>query len=208
MGRPDTPTDRASVEALDIIKALQGARTIDGDTSSLSLNREVIFFAIKGFERLLSERDAAVKRADETRDELIIQSQRLRVTQKDLAALRSRLEAEPSEAEKAIEGITDDYMTSETHHPGYVLIPAAKFEQLRAVSIKAPARRDQAEPSDVFARLLVAAKLLYENSKGCAQNHYGNDLAEQGMPGWLSDTWRDIERADAALRAAQQARKS
>jgi len=31
-------------------------------------------------------------------------------------------------------GITDDYMTSEQHHPGYVLIPAAKFEQLCAVS--------------------------------------------------------------------------
>lgn len=28
-------------------------------------------------------------------------------------------------------GIDEDYMTSEAHHPGYVLIPTAKFEQLR-----------------------------------------------------------------------------
>jgi PHD/YefM family antitoxin component YafN of YafNO toxin-antitoxin module len=32
---------------------------------------------------------------------------------------------------EAVSGIADDYMTSETHHPGYVLIPVAKFEQLR-----------------------------------------------------------------------------
>ncbi|WP_294277638.1 hypothetical protein [uncultured Sphingomonas sp.] len=34
----------------------------------------------------------------------------------------------------AIRGIADDYMTSETHHPGYVLIPSQKFEQLAAVA--------------------------------------------------------------------------
>lgn len=34
----------------------------------------------------------------------------------------------------AVEGVADDYMTSEAHHPGYVLIPTAKFEQLRAAS--------------------------------------------------------------------------
>ena len=32
---------------------------------------------------------------------------------------------------EALRGIGDDYMTSAQHHPGYVLIPAAKFEQLR-----------------------------------------------------------------------------
>lgn len=32
----------------------------------------------------------------------------------------------------ACEGIADDYMTSEHHHPGYVLIPTAKFEEIRA----------------------------------------------------------------------------
>jgi hypothetical protein len=31
----------------------------------------------------------------------------------------------------AVIGIDDDFMTSETHHPGYVLIPTAKFEAIR-----------------------------------------------------------------------------
>ena len=33
---------------------------------------------------------------------------------------------------RAAAGIDDDYMTSEAHHPGYVLIPTAKFEAIRA----------------------------------------------------------------------------
>jgi len=38
--------------------------------------------------------------------------------------------AAQDELRKAVEGIDDDYMTSEAHHPGYVLIPTAKFEQI------------------------------------------------------------------------------
>jgi hypothetical protein len=37
-------------------------------------------------------------------------------------------------ATEALSGIADDYMTSEHHHPGYVLIPTAKFEELCALS--------------------------------------------------------------------------
>jgi hypothetical protein len=33
---------------------------------------------------------------------------------------------------KACDSIADDYMTSEDHHPGYVLIPTAKFEAIRS----------------------------------------------------------------------------
>jgi hypothetical protein len=33
----------------------------------------------------------------------------------------------------ACDGIADDYMTSEKHHPGYVLIPAARFEAITAI---------------------------------------------------------------------------
>lgn len=33
---------------------------------------------------------------------------------------------------KALAGFDDDYMTSENHHPGYVLIPTAKFDEIRA----------------------------------------------------------------------------
>lgn len=40
------------------------------------------------------------------------------------------------ELEGAVSGIADDYMTSEAHHPGYVLIPTAKFEQLREAALK------------------------------------------------------------------------
>jgi hypothetical protein len=38
----------------------------------------------------------------------------------------------PSSLRAAVEGIDDDFMTSENHHPGYVLIPTAKFEAIRA----------------------------------------------------------------------------
>lgn len=43
----------------------------------------------------------------------------------------------------AIAGIEDDFMTSERHHPGYVLIPTEKFEALRAA---ASAGIQKAEP--------------------------------------------------------------
>jgi hypothetical protein len=38
----------------------------------------------------------------------------------------------PSALVEAITGISDDYMTSENHHPGYVLIPTLRFEKLCA----------------------------------------------------------------------------
>jgi chromosome segregation ATPase len=40
-------------------------------------------------------------------------------------------------AAAALSGVADDYMTSEQHHPGYVLIPTAKFEQLRRAALTA-----------------------------------------------------------------------
>ncbi len=43
---------------------------------------------------------------------------------------------------KAVEGIGDDYMTSEKHHPGYVLIPTFKFEQI----VKAAERAKEIVP--------------------------------------------------------------
>ncbi len=36
---------------------------------------------------------------------------------------------------EAVAGIADDYMTSEHHHPGYVLIPTDKFETLRTAAL-------------------------------------------------------------------------
>lgn len=52
---------------------------------------------------------------------------------------RHRLAAEAAALEKgdalreACEGIGDDYMTSDKHHPGYVLIPAEKFDAILSV---------------------------------------------------------------------------
>lgn len=39
--------------------------------------------------------------------------------------------AEVARLREALDGFSDDYMTSEAHHPGYVLIPTAKFEAIR-----------------------------------------------------------------------------
>jgi len=39
-----------------------------------------------------------------------------------------------AELEGTISGIDDDYMTSEKHHPGYVLIPTEKFEKIRSIT--------------------------------------------------------------------------
>ncbi len=39
--------------------------------------------------------------------------------------------ARVNELDAALSDIDADYMTSEQHHPGYVLIPTAKFEDLR-----------------------------------------------------------------------------
>ncbi|ARS27646.1 hypothetical protein [Sphingomonas sp. KC8] len=36
---------------------------------------------------------------------------------------------------EALEGFADDYITSENHHPGYVLIPTAKFERICAALV-------------------------------------------------------------------------
>ena len=52
---------------------------------------------------------------------------------------------------------------------------------------------------DPIRRLLVAAKLLYANSEGCAVNHYSDDFAIHGLPGWLTDCAADIQAAEAAL---------
>lgn len=49
------------------------------------------------------------------------------------------LEAAAAGLREACEGIDRDYMTSDEHHPGYVLIPTAKFDAIRAALLeKAP----------------------------------------------------------------------
>ncbi len=50
-----------------------------------------------------------------------------------------------------------------------------------------------------IARLSRAARMLQQNSEGCAINHYGDDFALFGKPGWLADTEADIAAVDALL---------
>ena len=49
------------------------------------------------------------------------------------AAMR-RVDPSIAELTEALAGLTNDYMTSENHHPGYVLIPTAKFELLAKIA--------------------------------------------------------------------------
>lgn len=43
----------------------------------------------------------------------------------------------------AVQGIDADYMTSENHHPGYVLIPTAKFEEIRSALVAAVSKASE-----------------------------------------------------------------
>lgn len=53
--------------------------------------------------------------------------------QKRSATLIARHEA----LVEALKGFDDDFLTSDTHHPGYVLIPTEVFERVRtAISIE------------------------------------------------------------------------
>jgi len=50
---------------------------------------------------------------------------------------------------QAIVGITEDYVTSENHHPGYVLIPTERFDRLKraeAIIVAHPAAPQKDAP--------------------------------------------------------------
>jgi hypothetical protein len=56
------------------------------------------------------------------------------------------------------------------------------------------------------ARLREAANILrteavlhFNNSVGCATNHYGEDFEAHGLPSWIKDSANRIERATTAL---------
>lgn len=52
---------------------------------------------------------------------------------------------------------------------------------------------------DAWNKLLLAAKILYQNAEGCAANHHARDFKAFGLPGWLADCKRGIENAEASL---------
>lgn len=51
-----------------------------------------------------------------------------------------------------------------------------------------------------------SAVTLYRNAEGCAVNHYGDDYAIHGLPGYLTDAAADTEAARAAIARAKAAR--
>jgi len=52
---------------------------------------------------------------------------------------------------------------------------------------------------EALRKLCLTARILLQNAEGCAVNHHGIDHEIHGMPGWLADCAKDIERAEAAL---------
>lgn len=59
------------------------------------------------------------------------------------------------------------------------------------------------EAVEAMRRLVLSAKVLLQNAEGCAANHYGDDFALYGEPGWIADCRRDIESAERALSAIE-----
>lgn len=49
-------------------------------------------------------------------------------------------------------------------------------------------------------RFATSAALLLANAEGCAVNHYGEDHALHGTPGWLSDCAADVARLRSLLK--------
>lgn len=89
-----------------------------------------------------------------------------------------------------IRGISDDYMTSEAHHPGYVLIPTAKFEKLRLAEEALPC--DDRETR--FAND-AAAKALYDTWS-----------YRDGWVPWVergNSQMQDVARTNVAILAAK-----
>jgi hypothetical protein len=53
---------------------------------------------------------------------------------------------------------------------------------------------------DALRSLRMTARVLLQNSEGCAVNHYGEDYYLHVEPGWLKDCRKSIEAAESELR--------
>lgn len=58
---------------------------------------------------------------------------------------------------------------------------------------------EEARLREALQDLRTWAAVLHQNAVGCATNHYGEDFALHGEPGWLRDAGASIDRAHAAL---------
>lgn len=88
-------------------------------------------------------------------------------------------------------------MILELEERGYIRrIPA----RARAIEvIRRPGAPSVEVAIGVLRELRLTARVLLQNSEGCAVNHYGGDHELFGMPGWLRDSEAVIEKAEAFL---------
>lgn len=56
-----------------------------------------------------------------------------------------------------------------------------------------------------LASLISTAEMLHEQCDGCAINHYGDDYAIQGIPGYIAAAKTDIDAAKAVVARAKTA---
>lgn len=79
--------------------------------------------------------------------------------------------------------------------PDRVNITPEHNEALHGALLASSAAVDAVPAGEVerLARIRTSMALLQQNSEGCAQNHYGDDAAVHGMPGWLIDTKADLD---------------
>lgn len=78
-------------------------------------------------------------------------------------------------------------------------------ERLRAV-IAAPDQASEEEKNEAIVamradlvRLRLTARLLFQNSVGCAEQHHGLDVQENGLPGWLRDFKADLDDIESRI---------
>lgn len=98
----------------------------------------------------------------------------------------------------AIQAMLDDHMTSETHHPGYVLVPTAAFEKVRAVSlgVRAVDLADALKSLNDAMRFVLA---FYEPGQTCLDTEALE--ARRGRGATRSCGRQRHSRADGAVNA-------
>lgn len=82
----------------------------------------------------------------------------------------------------------------------------ANYERIRKVAADALSQYEKSDTDrdqlrEAAQALITSAKLLQANCVGCAMEHHGADFANEGLPGWLDDTQRDIDSAIKAVAA-------
>ncbi len=84
---------------------------------------------------------------------------------------------------------------------GWTSRDAAKLivSRMQAEGLVMVPAQPAADLVDAGETLRQEAAMLLQNAMACAVNHYGEDFAQHGMPGWLADSQARIQSASAAL---------